>query len=285
MSSSKVTDIRSKLAKILEHKSSIKSALIEKGAEVPEGTTLREYPDKLAVIRGMGKYDAIYVCENGFADSVDLFLSASSIYSGIFTGTSVSRINFPFVEVIASSTFYNCTELATVSLPLCSIIYASAFNMCSSLKSVHIPMCQQIYSYAFYGCISLESLNAPSLEGIGSWAFCKCHNLSIVSLPKLANLEAYAFVSCSALTTVSLPLCWFIGSSAFRGCINLSEIYFKEKICTLSGGSNVFLGTGITSSTGAIYVPESHYSYYVSSSYYKWSYFKNRIFSYSTEEG
>ena len=67
-----------------------------------------------------------------------------------------------------------------------------------------------------------------------------------------------------------------ISTYAFANCSALSEVVIGTSNCKLDG-SNAFNGTGITSSTGSIYVPFSYMGAYKSST--NWQYFKDRIFS------
>ena len=63
---------------------------------------------------------------------------------------------------------------------------------------------------------------------------------------------------------------------AFDSCTNLNTIFYNcsARVCTL-GNSNAFSGTGITSSTGSIFVPVSLVDAYKSAT--NWTYFSNVI--------
>ena len=88
----------------------------------------------------------------------------------------------------------------------------------------------------------------------------------------------YAFNHCSSLSQVSIPVCHYIGYSAFANCSSLTTITLGgSSVCRLMD-SGVFTRTGITSSTGVIYVPSTLYESYRTDSV--WSYFFNIISSY-----
>jgi hypothetical protein len=68
-----------------------------------------------------------------------------------------------------------------------------------------------------------------------------------------------------------------IGSTAFGSCTNLNTFYLAgSTVCGLSG-SNVFTGTGITSTAGSIYVNASLVDSYKTAT--NWTYFSNVIYA------
>lgn len=113
---------------------------------------------------------------------------------------------------------------------------------------------------------------------IGSWAFYNQNNLSIISFPKCTSIDSYAFYNCG-LQIVQLPVCTKICSSVFYQCTSLFRIYLlASSVCTLQN-SNAFSNTNIKSTSGSIFVPASLVSAYKSAT--NWTYFSNRIFSYT----
>ena len=96
---------------------------------------------------------------------------------------------------------------------------------------------------------------------------------------RVTSIGDIAFYNYSSLTTVSFPQCTSIGAYAFNYCGCLESIYLgTSKLCTLAG-SVAFSHTKITSTTGSIFVPTSLVSSYKTAT--NWTYFSNRIFSYS----
>ena len=110
---------------------------------------------------------------------------------------------------------------------------------------------------------------------IGDSAFKNCSSLSQVNLPMCSVISSYAFWNCSSLSQVILPVCSHIQESAFYGCTSLNTITLGwSSICIFN--SLVFNKTGITASTGSIFVPSSLVSAYKSA--YGYSYFRDRFY-------
>ena len=125
---------------------------------------------------------------------------------------------------------------------------------------------------------SFTTLELKGITTIGSSAFCSCSNLTTVSFPDCTSIGESAFMSCTSLTTANFPMCTKIGSGAFNQCSALSRIdLMASTVCALVD-STAFSGTGITRSTGSIFVPASLVSSY-KKDLNNWIYFSNRIFS------
>ncbi len=186
-----------------------------------------------------------------------------------------------------------------------------AFAYCSNLTIASFPQANTIRDYAFCGCSNLTTINFPQVSIIGSYAFAYCSNLTTISFPQVSTIKNNAFYDCSNLTIVSFPQAISIGSNAFgncsslataifnntstkqgtiytyafRSCYHLTSIYFlNSTLYKLSTSSTTFQSTPIsnyTTSTGGVYgsifVPESLYSAYISST--NWSYYSSRFVS------
>lgn len=178
----------------------------------------------------------------------------TSMEDGLITG-EISIYSNNRVKTIYQNTFYSNQFLKSVNFPACTTIGQSAFHNCGSLSSVNFPLCTTIYTAAFDNCDELTSINFPACTSIWDAAFKWCTNL----------------------TTASFPMCRYISGMAFAYCSGLSSIYLtRESVCYLYN-SQVFTGTGITSTTGSIFVPSSLVASYKSNT--NWAYFSNRIFS------
>ena len=157
-----------------------------------------------------------------------------------------------------------------------SFVASSAFTGNKTIKTVNLPYTTTVGYSAFYACSLLNQVNLPMCSSIGNYAFYVCSLLNQVSLPMCSSIGNNAFYNCGSLTQVSLPVCRYIAADAFEFCRSLSIITIGySSVCSLAG-SNAFLGTKITSSTGSIYVPTSLVSDYQSAS--NWSYFSTQIF-------
>ena len=183
------------------------------------------------------------------------------------------------ITTIGSYAFGYCSSLTTVRFPACTIISNHAFDNCSKLTTISFPVGTTINQYAFYNCSKLTTVSFPACTSIGSYAFGQCYSLTTISLPACTIIGSSAFYNCSKLTTVSFPACTIIHGYAFERCSALVSIYLgASTICSLSA-SNAFSNTRIKSTTGSIFVPASLVSTYKSAT--NWTYFSNRIFSYS----
>lgn len=233
------------------------------------------------------------------------FPSCTTIGKNAFAyNGSLTTANFPACTTIGNSAFYLCNLLTSVSFPTCTTISSYAFFGCSSLKSVDFPVCTRIRSSAFYNCENLKSVNFPACEYIANNAFCNCESLISADFPACSVIMSQAFQSCTSLTSISFPVCTTISNRTFYGCTglttasfpmcsmiailafcnctNLSEMYLPGSTMCELYTSNAFSGTGITSTTGSIYVPLSLKTSYQTAT--NWAYFSKRIFAIEGEE-
>ena len=157
-----------------------------------------------------------------------------------------------------------------------SFVANDAFGGNKTIQTVNLPYATKVGNRAFQNCKKLSQVNLPMCKTIGDNAFYFCSSLSQVSLPVCSTIGWNAFQGCYSLTQISLPMCSIIGGNALLGCSLLSIITIGySSVCKLNG-TNVFLDTQITSSTGSIYVPTSLVDSYKSANY--WSYFSTQIF-------
>lgn len=204
--------------------------------------------------------------------------TASKIRDNAFQGcSSLKTVSFTACQHIGQEAFLNCTALTTANFENCLSMASSAFQGCTKLTTISFPACKSVYWAGFSGCTSLATVNLPNCTYLGGRAFQKCTKLSTLSLPLCRQIYSSTFQSCSALTTVSLPAITMIGSTAFGSCTNLNAFYLAgSTLCTLSG-SSAFTGTGITSSTGSIFVNASLIDSYKAAT--NWTYFSNIIYA------
>lgn len=110
---------------------------------------------------------------------------------------------------------------------------------------------------AFRSCSSLTSITIPSsVTSIGSSAFSYCSSLTMVTIPSsVTSIGDNAFTDCYGLTSVTIPnSVTSIGHWTFNYCTSLSTVTMKATTPpTLS--SVTFTNSGITTTTGTIYVP------------------------------
>lgn len=200
---------------------------------------------------------------------------ATSIASYAFAYCSnLTSVNFPACSSVGYYAFYGCCKLTSVSFPVCTYVAGNAFQGCSSLTSVNFPVCERIGNIAFSSCTNLIEASFPACISIDASAFVRCSNLASAIFPACISVGGSAFAYCSNLTTASFP-CRNMSSYAFSACTKLVSLYLTgSSVCSLRG-SNAFSRAGITSSTGAIYVPASLLASYQTAT--NWAYFSTQF--------
>ncbi len=194
-----------------DHKSSIKTVIIEDGVTSISGYTFKGYTELTSV---------------SFSNSV------TSIGTYAFSGcTGIANAMLPNgITSIDAYTFEDCTALTSISIP------DSVTN---------------IGTYAFDGCTALTSILIPdSVTNIGACAFKGCVSLESVTLPNnLIEIPASMFSGCTGLESIVIPeSVVFIRASAFSGCESLSAANYcgtKEKWerVTVASGNNYLLNS------------------------------------------
>ena len=223
---------------------------------------------------------AFYSCWSLATASFPVCTSIGS--SAFYDCWSLTTANFPSCTSMGGYAFYSCSSLTTANFPSCISIGIYAFYQCSSLATAYFSSCTTVNRYAFFGCISLSTVSLPVCTSIGNNAFTNCSALTSVNFPSCSSIGNSVFTECYSLSTVSLPVCTSIGSYVFRNCYNLLSLYLLgSSLCSLLN-TNAFSGTPIstyTTSTGGvhglIWVPESLYSLYISST--NWVNYSDRI--------
>lgn len=134
----------------------------------------------------------------------------------------------------------------------------------------------QLAQQGLYGKRNLVSVSMPDLEVIGQYGLALCSNLETVEFPSVQVVNSYAFKYSSKLDNVELPSAMQILAEAFSGCSALASITLSGRtVCSLAN-PNAFSNSGITSTTGAIYVPADLVDTYKAAT--NWSVFADRIF-------
>ena len=105
--------------------------------------------------------------------------TASSI--GSWSYSNLQFIDAPQVIGISSSTFSG-TNISKADFPSATYIDAYAFSYCDNLTEVHIPKATYLSDYAFTGCSSMTTIDLPSVTIINRYAFSSCSQLNAVIL-------------------------------------------------------------------------------------------------------
>ena len=169
--------------------------------------------------------------------------SVTSIPSGLFRGTSVTKVTLPAgITSIASNMFQDCTQLTeVVLLGRITEIGSSAFSG-SGLQSISIGrFVTSIGSSAFSGCADLTSVtfeaNGSSALTIGQYAFRNCTSLTAIDLPMrlrnsydeeneedVAGIGISAFESCTSLSEVMFHV---VGGQMLPGVLTIGNYAFR----------------------------------------------------------
>ena len=98
--------------------------------------------------------------------------------------------------------------------------------------------------------------------------------MSEVSLPNVEYIGDSAFTYCKNITSINLPKCSILEKMPFYDTNNLSILILGYS--SVVNVTRSLYTSGITSSTGSIYVPASLVDAYKSANY--WSMYSNIIF-------
>lgn len=82
--------IPDKLDSINVTKQAIRQAIVDKGVEVPEGTTFYEYAGKIAEIESSGEQGSVQVSYGGNSDANFYFVDAEGIYQSLKNPSSIA---------------------------------------------------------------------------------------------------------------------------------------------------------------------------------------------------
>lgn len=177
------------------------------------------------------------------------------------------------MSLCPESFMYGHSNIRSVNLPVCTSIDRSAFYMCSNLTTANLPNVEYISASAFFSCYSLSRINIPLCKHIEDYAFQECSSLSEISLPNVEYIGLNAFIYCPALTSINLPKCSVLIGQTFYGTgLNTLTLGYSSVVRI----NYSFENTGITSSTGSIYVPASLVDVYKSAPI--WFQYSNIIF-------
>ena len=171
--------IASEIIRLQTAKANIKSAIEDKGVDVPASATLDTYDEYISgITTGGGSSEA----EKGLIDGslsggYEIPSGATSVRAYAFYGfISLSAVTIPStVTTIGTSAFSGCTSLATVTIPnSVTSIAGNVFKNCRSLTSITIPSSvTSIGASAFYSCsgltaMTIEAVVPPTLGGAGT---------------------------------------------------------------------------------------------------------------------
>ena len=193
--------VATEIQRLQTAKADIKTAIENKGVQVPSNALLSTYN--------------IYINQivtGGGGGSSDL---------GAFIDRSITSVTIPTnITTIGDYAFSSCHGLTSIVIPSnITSIGNRAFGDCSGLTSVTIPnTVTTIDRYAFYFCTSLTSVAIPnSVTTIGYSAFQSCEDMTTVTIGNgVTTIGNLAFQNCTSLTsfTITATTPPTLGSSA-----------------------------------------------------------------------
>jgi hypothetical protein len=192
--------IASEIERIQNAKSSIKTAIENKGVEVGNGT-IDTYASKIDEITTGG-------ADTTIEDSlIERTMTGSytnnrieTIGENAFRGTQISQFNSTSVKTISSFGFYYVSTLEKCNTPnVTNISGNGAFTNCTNLKKINFPNNSNgVGTNCFNGCTSLEYANIGECTWVSSNAFANCSNLEALiitrtkTVPSLSNTNAFS---------------------------------------------------------------------------------------------
>lgn len=226
----------------------IKTAIINKGVDVPDRTHTSAYADKINNIqtgptpptKGFvpSSWDA-----NGYVTDGKIYGMTSIpnyFFQGLYdTSHFVKLSNITFTSgttTIGLNSFVGCAELTLTSLPsTITSIGNYAFSGCTKLALTSLPSgITSLSDYCFSNCINLPLTSLPpNLTNIGTRALDGSTGggtyntkIKITDIPStVATIGDRAFLSCTGLASITFhgtPIS--INSTAFNLCTNITSI-------------------------------------------------------------
>ena len=200
---------------------------------------------------------------------------------------NLKSVHLSLITSTGNRAFGGCPNLEYVKLDNVTTMYTNAsypaFVSCTSLKEIHLPAYSgNIVSNWLNGLTALEVVDIPLTKVIIANAFKGCTALSRVSFPNLTTVQGNAFSGCTSLEEVEIgtkevATALTLSTNAFLNCSSLKELtIYYSSVATLANASTIFNGTGITATTGSIYVPGDLLTSYKAAT--NWSNYANRIF-------
>ena len=256
--------IEQKLAYLLETKQAIKQAIEQKGVEIREDDTFREYANKINMIGGGsdmpvigdGKtYLYIKIAERGRME-VPLYFS-QTVADGVtidwgdgsatqtLSGTGEVNTSHTYADVGEYTISLNPSSGCTLGLGRNSSsaysIFGSTVNngrvYCNMLQAVEIGKnVTSISNSAFRYCSSLASVVIPDgITSIGNNAFNYCHSLANVVIPdSVTSIGVGIFQMCCSLANIVIPQgITSIGNNAFYNCHSLANVVIPDSVTNI----------------------------------------------------
>lgn len=267
--------IADKLNNIVETKSLIKQAIIDKGVQVSDSDNFRSYADKINSIKGgPDEYIPLLVDSNGVLvkAGTEWSTNATDLSEGVlrkaFSGSpslisvDLSSLNKISAEYGLAEAFEKCANLTTANLSNLTEVskngMSQTFNTCKKLNSVNLNNLTTIgnsgLSSCFANCTSLTSINLDNLtvcsdSGLqDAFAYSGLESLSIPNITIVYTYMLYSLCQkCKTLTSATLGITesdsdGFGGMEyAFNDCTSLIELNLSS-LTHIHSGTSFFAG-------------------------------------------
>lgn len=207
-----VDTIADALQEAIDIKDDIRAAIIERGVAVPQNTKFEDYPDKIALIKGIRQTKNLTVTAAGGDVMPD------SGYDGFSKVTLPAEPNLIPGDISDGVSIFGVTGTAQTAT------FDIAAFFARTLTSLSLGVAT-IGNYAFYEYSTLQSFTDTALATLGQYAFYNCTGLtSFIASASLTELKAYAFYGCQALATFDLSKIEEIGNYALYNCTRIANI-------------------------------------------------------------
>lgn len=232
-----VTD---KLAYLNETKTSIKNAIIEKGGDVSDEDSFRDYAEKISNIVVKDDSAVIGLLE-GTLEHIDVPEGTTKLRKYCF-----NRYDTPFsitlpnsVKTIESQCFYNCYGLKSITLSnQITELPSQAFGYCSALESIELPDSITYIDYGvFSGCSSMKSIKlSNNISELPSSLFSQCTALESLTIPTSVTKIGSSLIAHNKLiTSISIPAGVSSMDSYALGYSAIKEIHVDKPNGGLAG--------------------------------------------------
>lgn len=200
------------LEEAISIKGQIRAAIISKEVAVPENTPFEDYPDKIALIKGILQTKNLTVTAAGGDVNPD------SGYDGF------SKVTLPAEPNLIPANISNGVSIFGVTGTAQTATFDITAFFARTLTSLSLGVAA-IGNYAFYEYSTLQSFTDTALATLGQYAFYNCTGLtSFIASALLTELKAYAFYGCQALATFDLSHIEEIGNYALYNCTRIANI-------------------------------------------------------------
>lgn len=278
--------IATEIQRLQNAKTSLATAIGNKGVTVPSGTKLDGYASLVDQIQTGSSEDTLIEALHNRTTSVEDDTLTSIRSYGLANMTTLTSVSFPNLQTINAYAFYNdySLEMEGWQFPHAKTIGNYAFRYCYGLTGdVVLPTTvTSIGQYSFANCEAMETFRADGAIGtLGTYTFngASGHVMALreIHMPNLGtgialNLNfgsATAANACQQLEVCDIGKAKSIAANTFANCYKLQTLIMRRTSVTTLANVSAFLNTplrGRNSLTAKIYVPQDLIETYKSAS-------------------